>query len=140
MGKYGNKPIQEIKMKKNLRKSIVVGVCTAAIMSQQVLAFAGTTPSQGQVADTSMTSDEQNFANKLSNGAKDAFMKMNSKDRAMCMQCANHSCKGQNACKGQGGCKSDKNSCKGQNACKGQGSCKMTANDSVMMCKKRSSM
>lgn len=122
-------------MKKNIRKSIVVGVCTAAMLSQQVLAFAGSTPSSSQVA-TPMTSSEQAFANKLSGNAKDVFMKMNSKDRAVAMQ-TEHSCKAMNTCKGKGGCKTDVNKCKGDNACKQSGACKVTANDAVMMTKKR---
>jgi hypothetical protein len=127
-------------MKKNLKKSVVVGVCTAAFMSAQVAAFAGSTPQSGQVGDMAMTSSEQEFANKLSGSSKDTFMKMNSDDRAMAMKIANHSCKGQNSCKGQGGCKTDANSCRGKNSCKGKGACKSTADQAVKMAQKRHSM
>lgn len=125
-------------MKNNLRKKIVVGVCTAAIMSQQAFVFAGSTPTANQLADMPMSSDEQNFANQLSGSAKDDFMKMSATDRQMAMQMVSHSCKGQNSCKGQGGCKTEQNSCRGQNSCKGQGNCKSTPSQAMkMMAKKR---
>ncbi len=107
-------------------------------MSQQVLAFAGSTPQSMQADEQmAMTNDEQAFADNLTDGAKMAFMKMNHEGRTMAMSIAKHDCKGQNTCKGQGKCKSDKNSCKGQNACKGQGGCKTNANDAVSMAQKR---
>lgn len=124
-------------MKDNLKKKIVLGVCTAAFMSQTVLAFAGSTVQSEQPAEMPMTGDEQAFADKLTDGAKMGFMRMNHEHRSMAMTIASHDCKGKNSCKGQGGCKTDKNSCKGQNACKGQGACKVNANDAVHMAKKR---
>jgi hypothetical protein len=124
-------------MKNNLRKKVLMGICTAAFMSQQVLAYAGSIVQSEQSVQMPMNGKEEGFANKLSSSAKDAFMKMNHEGRSMAMTIANHECKGHNSCKGQGGCKSDANSCKGQNACKGQGTCKVAANDAVNMAQKR---
>ena len=125
-------------MKQNLKKKIVMGVCSAAFMSQTVLAFAGSAPQARQVMDSApLTAQEQAFARRLSNSAKDVFTKMSESDRQAVMKIVLHACKGQNACKGQGGCKSDANACKGQNSCKGKGQCKVGANDAVMMIEKR---
>jgi hypothetical protein len=112
-------------MKKNLRKKIIVGVCTAAFMSQQAFVFAGTTPQAGQMANAQMTSDEQAFSDKLSGSARDQFMKMSQDDRSMAMKMANHDCKAANSCKGQGGCKT-------ANECKAMGKCKSTPAQAVM--------
>lgn len=125
-------------MKKNLSKKLALGICSAAFMSAQVLAFADSMPSSDQTAQMPMTSHEQAFANKLSDAAKEAFSKMNHDQRAMAMRIAGHDCKGKNSCKGEGKCKSDTNSCEGQNSCKGQGGCKTEPNKAVNMAAKRS--
>ncbi len=127
-------------MKDNLRKKIVMGVCSAAILGQQAVVCADSMQPQSSQDQAHMTSDEQSFANKLSGSAKDSFMKMSHSDRSMAMKTASHDCKGQNTCKGQGGCKSDANSCKGQNSCKGKGTCKVSASDAVNMAMKRQNM
>ncbi len=124
-------------MKKNLRKSIALGICSAAIISQHHAAFAGSTAETIQLKDMQMSEKELAFEHKLTDHAIETFIQMNHEQRSMAMQIANHACSGKNNCKGQGNCKSDKNSCKGQNACKGQGSCKVAAEDAVMMAKKR---
>jgi hypothetical protein len=124
-------------MKKNLSKKLALGICSAAFMSAQVLAFADSLPPADQTTQMPLNSDEQAFADKLSDSAKEAFSKMNQDQRAMAMRIAGHDCKGKNSCKGEGKCKSDTNSCEGQNSCKGQGGCKTDPNKAVNMAAKR---
>lgn len=131
-------------MKKNLSKKIVLGVCSAAFISAQVLAFADSVPPASQTTDMPMTADEQAFVGKLSDSAKDAFKKMNHDQRTAAMKMAAHDCKGKNDCKGKGGCKTEANDCAGKNDCKGKGACKVTADKAVntcqQMCAKRASL
>lgn len=126
-------------MKKKLSKKIALGVCSAAFMSAQVLAFADSMPQQGQMSDMPMTSDEQSFYDKLSSSAKDAFKNMDHEMRAKAMKMP-HDCKGKNSCKGQGGSKGETGSCMGQNSCSGKGGCAVTPDKAVQMANKRSSM
>jgi len=124
-------------MKQNLRKKIVIGICTAAFMSQQVTALAGHRPKNAANDQLPMTTAEQNFAKRLSASAKELFLKMDHDGRQLAIKIASHGCQGRNDCKGEGGCRSDKNSCRGQNECKGQGSCKVPPSDAVSMAAKR---
>jgi hypothetical protein len=125
-------------MKKDLKKRLIMGVCSAAFMSAQVLAYADELPKTDQTAALPLTSDEQAFADKLSASAKDAFAKMNHDQRGMAMKIASHDCKGKNSCKGQGRCKSETNSCAGQNSCAGKGGCQTPPEKAVDMASKRS--
>src|SRR5689334_12140280 len=116
--------------KKKLSTLVALSVNSIVLMADQ-LGAAEMANQTVEAAQPAMTDDQQAFANKLNQHAGAVFKNMNAQQRAMCMQMANHDCKGKNACKGMGSCKSADHACAGMNACKGQGSCKMDPSKAV---------
>lgn len=104
-------------------ETVAAGSCCKGsnCTSEQVVASANTAPSS-----SSMTAEQQAFADKLNASAKEKFKALSADGRAMAMKVANSTCKGKNECKGMGGCKTDAHSCAGKNECKGQGNCKVS--------------
>ena len=130
--------------RKKLGALVALSVNSVVLLSNQ-LGAEEMTGQTAEAAQSAMTPEQETFASKLNQQAGMVFKNMSAQHRAMCMQMANHECKGKNACKGTGACKSADHACAGMNACKGQGSCKMDPNKAVKamaekMMQKRSSL
>ena len=70
-----------------VRKSMVLGMCTASLMYQPVTLFGGTTPQDvEQIQDMNMTEKEMEFAGFLSGPAVESFIQMSHTDRTRVME------------------------------------------------------
>ncbi len=76
------------------------------------------TPQEEVASKKPLTSSE--LYSKLSPSGKKLYDTLDEKSKALALQLANQTCKGQNTCKGLNSCKSENNSCAGQAGCRGQ--------------------
>ncbi len=106
-------------MKKiNLKKMALLGAASAiALTASACSASSDTKYSSESTRDAPLT--EQEFLAKLNPETKAEYMQLDDEGKALALQLANQSCKGQNSCKGLNSCKTAKNDCAGQGGCKG---------------------
>lgn len=118
-----------MKKNTNLKKIALMGIVGGALLGQVNAAepqndYRGSQNNTADAMKSTMQNSnkimtEQELLSKLNTEGKATYQNLSKEGRAMALQLANQSCKGQNGCKGMNSCKTKENACAGKGGCKG---------------------